>query len=196
MRLKGTIVEWQDDRGFGFIEPIGGGERVFCHIKAFTVRVRRPMAGDSVTYDARKDAKGRLQASEVRPAGLEQAAYSANIGSRRAANHQRSPKRARRGSGVGSYIFLAFFAASLGMLLVTGRIAFFVPLIYAGMSGLTLFAYAFDKSAAMNNRWRTQEQTLHLLELAGGWPGGLIAQNLFRHKSTKTSFLVEFWMWP
>lgn len=62
------------------------------------------------------------------------------------------------------------------------------------MSGITFFAYAFDKSAAMNKRWRTQEQTLHLFALAGGWPGGLIAQNLFRHKIAKTSFKLVFWV--
>ena len=27
MRFKGTIAEWNDSRGFGFIEPTGDGER-------------------------------------------------------------------------------------------------------------------------------------------------------------------------
>ena len=45
MRSKGTLVDWNDGRGFGFIEPSNGGERVFCHIKSFAVRVRRPLAG-------------------------------------------------------------------------------------------------------------------------------------------------------
>ena len=46
----------------------------------------------------------------------------------------------------------------------------------------------------MNRGWRTQEQTLHLLEILGGWPGAWIAQKLFHHKSRKTSFQVEFWL--
>jgi uncharacterized membrane protein YsdA (DUF1294 family) len=33
---------------------------------------------------------------------------------------------------------------------------------------------------------------LHLLALLGGWPGALIAQNLLRHKSQKTGFLLIF----
>ena len=45
----------------------------------------------------------------------------------------------------------------------------------------------------MNKRRRTQESTLQLFALAGGWPGGLIAQSAFRHKSSKRSFLVTFW---
>jgi uncharacterized membrane protein YsdA (DUF1294 family) len=34
------------------------------------------------------------------------------------------------------------------------------------------------------------ERTLHLVELAGGWPGGMAASALFRHKSRKPSFLA------
>ena len=193
MNTKGTIVEWNDDRGFGFIEPYGGGARVFCHIKAFSVRVRRPQAGDAVTYRATKDTKGRLQASDVRPLGLERAAYNANGG--RSRKQARKPSSdASRKSNAASYLFIAVFAASLAVLVAANRISMFVPLIYIAMTGITLFAYAFDKSAAIDQRWRTQESTLHVLALAGGWPGGLIAQRAFRHKSSKTSFLVTFWV--
>lgn len=192
MSTKGTIVEWNDDRGFGFIEPHGGGARVFCHINAFSVRVRRPQAGDAVTYRATKDTKGRLQASDVRPLGLERAAYSGNGGrSRKGARKPSSD--APRQPNAASYLFIVVFAASLVALVAANRISMFVPLIYIAMTGITLFAYAFDKSAAMNNRWRTPESTLHVLALAGGWPGGLIAQKALRHKSSKTSFRVTFW---
>jgi uncharacterized membrane protein YsdA (DUF1294 family)/cold shock CspA family protein len=192
MRLKGTIAEWRDDRGFGFIEPVGGGDRVFCHVKAFVVRVRRPQPGDGVTYIARKDAQGRIQAAEVRPVGLEQAAYNANVRSR-SARSARKPEKRRASSGVGAYVFIAIFATALVVLVVRALIPPFVPLIYLVVSGLAIFAYAFDKSAAMNARWRTQEQTLHVLELFGGWPGALLAQQWFRHKTSKTSFRVAFW---
>jgi len=30
--------------------------------------------------------------------------------------------------------------------------------------------------------------------LLGGWPGALIAQGMFRHKSGKVAFLVPFWL--
>lgn len=56
MRFKGTLVDWNDDRGFGFIEPSEGGARIFYHLKAFEVRVHRPMPRDKVTYEIGKDA--------------------------------------------------------------------------------------------------------------------------------------------
>jgi uncharacterized membrane protein YsdA (DUF1294 family) len=37
------------------------------------------------------------------------------------------------------------------------------------------------------------ENTLHLLELVGGWPGALLAMKLFRHKTRKLSFLLVTW---
>ncbi|XAH22252.1 DUF1294 domain-containing protein [Xylophilus sp. GW821-FHT01B05] len=58
---------------------------------------------------------------------------------------------------------------------------------------MTFVAYAFDKSAAVAGKWRTPERTLLLLGLVGGWPGGLLAQQLLRHKSSKASFRAAFW---
>jgi uncharacterized membrane protein YsdA (DUF1294 family) len=55
-----------------------------------------------------------------------------------------------------------------------------------------VFAYAFDKSKAVKGEWRTQESTLHLFSLLGGWPGAWIAQVSFSHKINKTSFMVAF----
>jgi uncharacterized membrane protein YsdA (DUF1294 family) len=69
-----------------------------------------------------------------------------------------------------------------------------VPFAYVIASGLTFIVYGFDKSAAMNGRWRTQESMLHLLSLLGGWPGALVAQQMFHHKSRKVEFQVVFWI--
>ena len=65
---------------------------------------------------------------------------------------------------------------------------------YAGMSLLTFVVYAIDKAAAQAQRWRTPESTLHLLALAGGWPGALLAQQWLRHKSVKQPFRTVFWL--
>ena len=71
-----------------------------------------------------------------------------------------------------------------------------LPILFAylGMSVVTVFAYAFDKSAAVSGQWRTAENTLHLFSLAGGWPGALLAQQLLRHKTNKQTFVSTFWI--
>ena len=67
MRLKGTLTEWNDDRGFGFLEPERGGERAFCHISQFARRSQRPIAGDRLTYELSRDKQGRLRAVKIQP---------------------------------------------------------------------------------------------------------------------------------
>lgn len=61
-------------------------------------------------------------------------------------------------------------------------------------SGVTFGLYAIDKSAARNGQWRIRESTLNTLALLGGWPGALLAQRIFRHKSRKISFQIVFWL--
>ncbi|KPZ15695.1 putative family protein [Pseudomonas syringae pv. viburni] len=47
---------------------------------------------------------------------------------------------------------------------------------------------------AGNGGQRTPENVLHTVELLGGWPGALLAQQVFRHKTRKVSFQVVFWL--
>lgn len=101
-----------------------------------------------------------------------------------------APKRYSRLPLAVAGIFLAFIAVSA----LTGKLPLAVLGLYVGASLAAFIAYAADKTAARNNRWRTPENTLHLLALVGGWPGALIAQNRLRHKSSKTSFLAVFWL--
>jgi len=88
----------------------------------------------------------------------------------------------------------ALFVAVLMALALIGRL----PIVVAGaylLASVAAFAlYAADKSAARRGAWRTPEGTLHGLALIGGWPGALIAQRVFRHKSSKVPFQVVFWI--
>jgi len=68
-----------------------------------------------------------------------------------------------------------------------------VPAVYVIASVAAGIAYGLDKSAARRGTWRTPEKTLHVLALLGGWPGALVAQRIFRHKSRKVSFRLAFW---
>jgi uncharacterized membrane protein YsdA (DUF1294 family) len=66
--------------------------------------------------------------------------------------------------------------------------------IYGVLSVVCFIAYYRDKRKAIQGQWRTPESTLHLLELLGGWPGGLLAQLVLRHKIRKVSYQATFWL--
>lgn len=66
-------------------------------------------------------------------------------------------------------------------------------LLVAVASTAAFVAYAVDKRRAGTDARRIPERTLHLLGLAGGWPGALVAQRRFRHKTQKVRFRVVFW---
>lgn len=68
------------------------------------------------------------------------------------------------------------------------------PLLAYPLASLLAFAlYWQDKRSAARGDWRTPEVRLHLFELLGGWPGALVAQQAFRHKTRKLSFQLVFW---
>lgn len=70
-----------------------------------------------------------------------------------------------------------------------------IPLAaYGIVSLLAFFLYWNDKRKARVDQWRTPENVLHALEFAGGWPGALLAQQVFRHKTRKVSFQLVFWL--
>lgn len=75
-----------------------------------------------------------------------------------------------------------------------GRLSWLVPAWILGCSVFLFLLYVWDKTAAEGRRWRTQEKTLNLLAMLGGWPGGWIAQQAARHKTRKASFQAEFWL--
>ena len=178
MRLVGRIADWNDDKGFGFVVPHDGGVRAFVHVKAFQVGSRRPVNGDLISYEGARDAKGRTNATKVRFAGqrIEQQRQS-----------QRPVPIPRRTLGVLS--LLAILGAALA-----GIVPVLIPVGYLVLSGLSWLMYWWDKDAAGKGARRTPESTLHLVDLLGGWPGALVAQQQFRHKTVKASFQAVFWL--
>jgi uncharacterized membrane protein YsdA (DUF1294 family)/cold shock CspA family protein len=176
MRYQGRLVNWNDEKGFGFVTPNSGGDNAFVHIKSFSSRRRRPVDGDLITYEVTRDARNRLQAKSIRYAG------------------EPTPAPYCETSQYTGIAVVAIFFCMLTVLVLLGRTPIPAIFLYFITSCITFIIYAFDKSASMNNRWRTQESTLHIFGLIGGWPGALIAQRMFRHKNKKREFQVIFWL--
>jgi uncharacterized membrane protein YsdA (DUF1294 family) len=66
--------------------------------------------------------------------------------------------------------------------------------IYPLMSLMAFGLYGHDKKQARTQGQRTPEKLLHGAELLGGWPGALVAQQVFRHKTRKFSYQLVFWL--
>mgnify|MGYP006086829861 CR=1 FL=1 len=179
MRFQGIIESWNDDKGFGFVEHNGSGQRAFVHIKAFKIRPRRPVTGDVITYELVREKDNRYRAEKIR---FTDAAHSTSKGTNGKSNNY-----------FGTTLTL-IVCAWLLFSTVTGKLPLMVTGIYLVVSLITFIAYAIDKSAAKNGRWRTQENTLHTLALIGGWPGAFMAQNSLRHKSSKAEFKRAYWL--
>lgn len=176
MKYKGTVVQWNHQKGFGFIQPQAGGENVFFHISALSDRQSRPRMNERVSYELSVDNKSKKSAKSVMfvkaHSGLDK--YTA-------------PMSKAQGFSV---LFLALVAGWVWL----ARCPYWVLIGYVCLSIITFAVYAHDKRAAQKEAWRTKEASLHLLALVGGWPGALWAQKILRHKSQKQPFKAILWL--
>ena len=172
MKLQGKVINWNDDKGFGFVEPNGGGDRAFVHIKAFNPRSRRPVNGDVIVYELIRQKNSRYKAE--------------NIKFSRDAIQSNNRSKAKSSNKI-SIIFIVLFCVGLLGSVFAEKLPVIIVGLYVVMSLITFIVYAIDKSAAQNDRWRTKENTLHMLSITGGWPGAYFAQIKLRHKSSKGS---------
>lgn len=98
----------------------------------------------------------------------------------------------RRGLGRPVAVATVFLALVAGLALLD-RLPLAVPAASLVLSLMSFWLYASDKSAAQRHARRVPESTLHLIDLLGGWPGGLVARHAYRHKTRKQPFRTVFW---
>ncbi len=166
--MKGKIIEWNDSKGYGFISALNGELKVFFHVSAVRTSRHRPKLNDKVFFEVAEDNKGRYNAENVVIEGANGFPTTVLFG----------------------FTYLVAVCASVFVL--DGQ-WLLIP-AYLGLSLFTYLMYAWDKKAALAGAWRTPENTLHLLSLAGGWPGALLAQFQLRHKSRKQPFKAILWV--
>lgn len=91
---RGRLKKWQDDKGFGFIQPDNSDEKVFVHISALQQMQRRPVLGDILHFNVAVDGLGRRKAVDVSIEGVKSVFSEQSFG-----KHERPrslPKQVRR----------------------------------------------------------------------------------------------------
>lgn len=182
MRYRGRLTDWNDERGFGHITPLGGGPTVFVHVSDFPRDRRRPEVPDLVTYSVGYDDQNRPHATGVafltptrsRPVWQAVSSWSEGL--------------------AGAAFVSALFFCVLLLLNVAGHAPSLLVAGYLFMSAGAFVIYWEDKAAAGRGEHRTRESSLLALALLGGWPGALLARQLFRHKTRKQPFRTIFWI--
>jgi len=175
-RETASLIQWDDAKGYGFLRGSDGRPKLFVHIRDFELLTERPRQGERFSFEAGQDAQGKPRALHVR----------------RPKTSAPAAARTLR-AGPSSLWLIPAFA---GYYLVCHLLWPLPPGLwgaYMAMSLASFIVYAGDKRAAQRGQWRVAENTLHGLALVCGWPGGLLAQHLLRHKSSKPQFLRRFW---
>jgi len=177
LRAKGKLVSWNEEKAFGFISPLAGGTDIFIHISAFANRKVSPSLNEIVTYTPSKGKDGKP------------CAKNAIFPSHKVNLNQTHNSVKNKFSIYLACIFLAIITLACLLKGFSREIV----ITYWILSIVTFTFYAIDKNKAKKGKWRTQESTLHMLSIVGGWPGAALAQQFLRHKSQKTSFRFSFW---
>lgn len=173
MVREGILVQWYDDKGYGFVATPDGG-RYFLHVSAIKcLRGVRPQRSDRVFFEAASDALGRPQALHA-TLGQPAAALS----------------RCGRPAPANDLIDLCSLLLLPVLLVVVWHsgVAGFLLSVIGVLSCCAFQAYWLDKRSAQHGGWRIAERSLHAWALAGGWPGAWLAQRVLRHKSRKGLF--------
>lgn len=106
-RIDGRLKTWNEDKGFGFITPLNGGQDVFVHISSYPRRGGKPVVGEVLSFEVTMNADRKKQAVNVqRPGQL----HGKTASPRRANSSER-----RGGSFLGTVASIAFIGV-LGFL--------------------------------------------------------------------------------
>ncbi|WP_027994851.1 excalibur calcium-binding domain-containing protein [Simplicispira psychrophila] len=110
MRFEGTLAKWNDDRGFGFIQPTQGGQELFAHISAFPRDGQRPQLNEPLSFEVALAQGGKKQAVAIQRPGA--------VAPRSTAARRTPPQLSRNHSSTGVFgklVVLLLVCAVLGV---------------------------------------------------------------------------------
>ena len=164
-RVQASLVEWKDDKGYGFARLPGGTDRIFVHAKSLQHSAPRPKKGDVLELELVEGRKGPA-AENVRVLTDIEIAH-------------RLPYHVVTAT-------MLFILAQLVVIL--GKAPFGLVVFYTLMGALSIYLYGRDKQAAIAGLWRVSENQLLAVDLFGGIIGGLLAQQRYWHKTSKEKY--------
>lgn len=175
--VDGEIIQWQPEKSSGLVQVAQLDEPIIFHLHDVENPQISPQVGEKVTIQAAYDANTlRWTATQITSEQRQQQMQQ-----------QKIKKPAFLWQGV--LFGLVATAVWLLVLAMTER-WLIIPTIF--MSVISFALFAIDKYKARHQQWRIAESSLHLMDLLGGWCGGLLAMTALRHKIHKKSFLVIF----
>ena len=100
--------------------------------------------------------------------------------------------KSKKPSPFGIFLFLSVLITALIFFFTVPYTSRFIAYLLA-INISTFLLYCYDKFISSRSGLRVPENILHMLELSGGSPSSLLAQYLFKHKVSKSSFQWIFW---
>ena len=186
--LGGTVVRWDDPKGYGFITA-ENQQSVFFHISAFHYMSQRPQTGQKVSFYCNRPVGSEPQ----RAIRVVLSGHEASLFSERPYDYHKFNLNMRKllcyGLTGGLYLCgVAYCSLKLAAFYFLASIAAFC-------------LYCSDKQTAVTQSHKKQgylgrvpEKKLHQIGLIGGWPGALLARGAYNHKTGKARFIRIFWL--
>lgn len=70
--IEGRLKTWNEDKGFGFITPLNGGQDIFVHVSNFPKAGGKPRLGETLNFNVALNEEGKKKAINVQRPGVSQ----------------------------------------------------------------------------------------------------------------------------
>ena len=160
--MKGIVVNYKEDKGYGFIRTNEFDKDIFFHIKNI-LNSNKIRLGQEVNFEIERTKKGVSAKNII--AG-------------------KTDKKLRQ-IYIISLLSLSLLLILLYFFGINIILAYFISINLG-----TFFIYGYDKKIAGGTKFRIPEIFLHLLAILGGSITALMSQQIFRHKTKKLSFKI------